>query len=81
MFETFLVLRRNKRDMIKTVYWSSRKVPLSCPVLMKIEFSRQIFEKYPYIKFRENPFSGTEFYAGRQMDTDGYETNSGVSQF
>jgi hypothetical protein len=28
--------------MIKNVLWSSRKVPL---VLMKLEFSRQIFEK------------------------------------
>jgi hypothetical protein len=25
---------------------------------MKLEFSRQIFEKYSNIKFRENPFSG-----------------------
>ena len=26
---------------------------------MKLEFSRQIFEKYPDIKFYENPFSGS----------------------
>ena len=26
---------------------------------MKLEFSRQIIEKYPDIKFRENPFSGS----------------------
>jgi len=25
---------------------------------MKLEFSRQIFEKYTYIKFYENPSSG-----------------------
>jgi hypothetical protein len=67
--------------MIKNVHWSSCKVPLSCPVLMKLELSRQILEKYSYIKFHENPFSGTEFHAGRQMDTDGQESNSGVSQF
>ena len=27
----------------------------SCPILMKLEFSRQIFEKYSNIKFHENP--------------------------
>jgi len=48
---------------------------------MKLEFSRHIFEKYSYIKFHENPFSGTEFHAGRQMDMDGHEANSVVSQF
>jgi hypothetical protein len=47
---------------------------------MKLEISQQIFEKYAYIKFHENPFSETEFRAGRQMDTDGHEANSSVSQ-
>jgi len=28
---------------------------------MKLEFSRQIFEKYTSIKFRENPFRGSRF--------------------
>jgi len=37
-------LRRNEWDMIENVYWSSCKA-LSCPVLMKLELSRQIFEK------------------------------------
>jgi len=30
-----------------------------CHVLMKIEFSLQIFEKYSNIKFNENPSSGS----------------------
>ena len=38
---------------------------------MKHECSRQIFEKHPYIKFRENPFSGSRvlcFRTVRQTD-------------
>jgi hypothetical protein len=27
----------------------------ACQILMKLEFSRQIFEKYSNIKFHENP--------------------------
>ena len=26
-FETFLILRRTERDMVKNVYWSSCKIP------------------------------------------------------
>jgi hypothetical protein len=29
---------------------------------MKLELSRQIFEKYSSVKFNENPFSGTELF-------------------
>ena len=29
---------------------------------MKLEFSRQIIEKYPNIKFRENPLSGSRVF-------------------
>ena len=31
----------------------------SCQILMKLEFSPQIFDKYPNIKFHENPSSGS----------------------
>jgi len=40
-----------------------------CQILMKFEFSRQFFEKYSNIKFRENPSEGTElFRADRRTD-------------
>jgi hypothetical protein len=44
----------------KQWFWSSCKVPLySCPILMKLEFSRRIFEKSTNTKFHENPSSGS----------------------
>jgi hypothetical protein len=38
--------RKNLRDMIQNVYQSPCKVPFfSCPILMKLEFSQQIFQQ------------------------------------
>ena len=34
---------------------------------MKIEFSRQIFEKYTGIKFHENPLNGSRVVAAGRM--------------
>jgi hypothetical protein len=54
--ETFLILRRNEGDMIKNVYWSlCKSTHYSCPILMKVEFSGQIFEKYSNFKYHEHP--------------------------
>jgi len=48
----------------------------SCPILMKLEFSGQIFEKSLDIGFHENPSSGSRvFHAG------GHEVNSRFAQF
>jgi hypothetical protein len=45
----------------------------SCNILMKLEFSRQISEKYSNIKFHENPSSGSRVVqCGR---TDGRAEN------
>ena len=40
----------------------------SCPILMKLEFSQQIFKKCSNIKFLENPSSGSLFVPCRQTD-------------
>jgi hypothetical protein len=37
------------------------KYRLFCQILMKVEFSRQIFRKHSKIKFHENPTSGSRF--------------------
>ena len=43
-----------------------------CPILMKLELSRQIFEKSSNIKFREKPSGGSRFVprgrTGEQTD-------------
>jgi len=40
----------------------------SCPILVKLEFSQQIFEKYANIKFHENPLSGSRVVPCGQTD-------------
>jgi hypothetical protein len=54
--KTFLILRIIQRDKIKNIYIGLHvKCPsLSCPNLLKLEFSPQIFEKYSNIKFHKN---------------------------
>jgi hypothetical protein len=54
--ETFLTLRRNERDMTQNVYSSSCAL-YSCPIRIKLEYSRQIFEKSSNTKFHPNPSS------------------------
>jgi hypothetical protein len=48
--ESFLILRRIWRDMIKKVYWCT-STRYSCQILIKLVFSRKIFEKCSNIKF------------------------------
>ena len=57
--------------MIKNVYQSSCKVQYRycCQILIKLEFSRQIFAKYANIEFLENPVGDELLHADRRTDT------------
>jgi hypothetical protein len=68
LYETFPILWRIQRDIIiyiglhvSTCYYSH--------ILMKLDFSRHIFEKYSNIKRHVNPSCGAElFHAGGRTD-------------
>jgi hypothetical protein len=69
--ETFLILRRNERDMINSIQHIGRNVQYrrcSCQILIKLEFSRQNFEKYSSVKFNENPSNGSRVVPCGQTD-------------
>jgi len=66
--ETFSILRRNERDMIKNAHWSSYKVLVVVRFFMKPEFSGCIFDNNSNTKFHENPSSGTRDIPCRWMD-------------
>jgi hypothetical protein len=82
--ETFLILRRTERGVIKNVYCLHVKYRYSCQILMNLEVYRQIFEKFSNIKFHGNPPSGSRVVPCRRRDrrTDRYDgANSPFSQF
>ena len=79
MSEEFLILGRIERDIIN-VHRSSCKVPaINSLILMKLEFSIQILEKYSNIKFNKNPFSGSRVVPCGRADRD--EEAATVSNF
>jgi hypothetical protein len=55
--ESFLILRRIQLGITINVHRYNR---YSCHILGKLEFSWEIFEKYPTIKIRKNPSSGSQ---------------------
>jgi hypothetical protein len=59
-------------------------LPCSCRILMKLEFSRQIFEISSNIKFHQNPSSGSRVVVQRRTDgrkDEHDEANIRFSQF
>ena len=60
LFEIFLTLRRIQRDIViksESVFMLSTRY--SCRILIKLEFSRQIFQEISNIKFNQNPSGGS----------------------
>jgi hypothetical protein len=67
--ETFLILRITERDMINKCRLVLMKYTrFSCAILIKLEFSHQILEKYSNIRFHENPSSGCRVVPCVQTD-------------
>jgi hypothetical protein len=76
----FFILR-TKPDMIQNAYWSSLSSTLySCPILIKLELSRQILKRFSNIKFRENPSNRNRVVPCGKTDRHD-EPNSRLSQF
>jgi len=68
--ETSFILRINEQDNVIKVHRSPRNVcRYSCNVLMKLELSRQNFEKYSSTNFvKIRPVGAELFHAGGRTD-------------
>jgi hypothetical protein len=65
------------RQKFRSVF--TRSICYSCRILIKLEFSRQSFEKILNIKFHQNPSSGRRIVPCWQ--TDRHEANSRLPKF
>jgi len=63
MSETFQIIRKIQPDI-----GVHAKYRYSCPILRKLQFSRQIFEKHSSMKFHENPSSGSQVVTWGRTD-------------
>jgi len=57
-----------KKKIYIYIYVFMKNTRYSCHILLKLEFSRQIFKKHSNTKFHENPFSGSRVIACGQRD-------------
>jgi hypothetical protein len=81
--EIFLILRKF-REMWSEMYLGLHVITFyAFSIVMKLEFSRQIFEEYLNIKFYAYPSSGSRVVPCGRKDghTDIHEANSRFSQF
>ena len=77
--ETYLILRWTERDIVINIHvcvWSTR---YCCHIVMTFEFSRQIFEKGPSMKFNKILLSGSRVVPSGRTDRHD-EVNSLFSQ-
>ena len=69
LFQKFVILRQNSRDIVVNVKTSSCKVSvIFCRILIKRKFSRPIFKKSSNIKFHQNPSIGSRVVPCGQTD-------------
>jgi hypothetical protein len=67
--EKFLILRRIQQDMIMRIHIGLHgKYTYSCSILIAVEDSGHIFEKYTYIKLHEDLSSGSRVVPCGQTD-------------
>jgi len=66
--EKYCILRRNERNMIKNVQVFKLSTLCSCPILTKLEFPQQFFEKYSNNNFYESPSTGSRVVPCIQTD-------------
>jgi hypothetical protein len=66
--EIIFILRRIQQGIIINVHRSSREVPSSWQILIRLKCSRHIFEKSSDFKFHENPSSGGRVFPFGRTD-------------
>jgi hypothetical protein len=67
LFETFLILRRNQRDIVIN-FKSLHIFVIFVGFSQNLNFWRQTFEKVSNVKFHQNPSSGSQVGACGQKD-------------
>jgi hypothetical protein len=80
--ETFLILKRNERDMIINVHRSSRNVPVShVRNLWNLAFLNRFPKNTPILNFMKIRLVGAKFFHADERTNRHDETNSLLSKF